>query len=323
MGRIDAAYAGRAAMDTRHLEEFLVFAEELNYTAASKRLFITRPTLVEHMNELENELGCKLITKEKNAIALTYLGNRFVKTASELLMTVSDTIQEYKSLEKNLLVVRIAASNLPWLETLLYQARKHIYDGSPQKQVEIVTTSGPYSTADALINNVNDLVVASFKDYLSENERVLPEGICKFKIKTEEIKFLMTPDNPLFKKREVMASDLDGAKVMLPPDLHDAYLRDKVVEHFASYGARIELLTKSFSDHAEYFNYDFGSMIGIVPTTLISRFGIAERVEYRAFALVDLPLKSDFYFMYCCKFAESENGKLFIDTLKSIAVKRQ
>lgn len=305
-------------MDTQHLEEFLIFAEELNYTSAAKRSFITRPTLVEHMNELENMLGCRLVTKEQGAIALTHLGKRFKKTASDLLSETNSIVEEYRNLGKNLLIVRIAASNLPWLETLLYQARKHLQEKNPLMQVEFVTTNGPYSTAEALIENANDLVVASFKNYINEDERPLPEGICSFKLKTEEIKLLMTLDNPLFEKKKISMSDLDGFKVMLPPDLFEAYRRDKVAERFAAHGVHLEFQTENFSDHAEYFNYDFESMIGIVPTTLIPRFGIAERAEYRTFTLSDFTLQSDFYLMYREDFVASENGKRFIDELKNI-----
>lgn len=50
-------------MNTRYLKEFLVIAEELNFSAAAKRLYTTRPTLSEHLAELEDELGCKLVER--------------------------------------------------------------------------------------------------------------------------------------------------------------------------------------------------------------------------------------------------------------------
>ena len=51
------------AVNTRYLEEFLVIAEELNFSAAAKRLYTTRPTLSEHLAVLEDELGCKLVER--------------------------------------------------------------------------------------------------------------------------------------------------------------------------------------------------------------------------------------------------------------------
>ena len=37
-----------APMDLRQLREYLVFAEELNYSLAAKRLFVSRPALAAH-----------------------------------------------------------------------------------------------------------------------------------------------------------------------------------------------------------------------------------------------------------------------------------
>ena len=38
-----------APMDLRQLREYLVFAEELNYSLAAKRLFVSRPALAAHL----------------------------------------------------------------------------------------------------------------------------------------------------------------------------------------------------------------------------------------------------------------------------------
>ena len=72
-------------LNTRYLKEFLTFSREMNFYAAAKQLFITRPTLNEHIAELESELGCALVEKSKGKAALTPAGKRFVKTAETFL----------------------------------------------------------------------------------------------------------------------------------------------------------------------------------------------------------------------------------------------
>ena len=134
---------------------------------------------------------------------------------------------------------------------------------------------------------------------------MLAEGMQGFKVRTEEIKLLMTRGNPLFEASSINAADLDGATIMLPPDIYHGYLRDGVADRFAACGARIALQTMSFADHFEYFSYDFQEMFGIVPTTLVPRFGIDAREECRAFSLDDLPLETDFYAVYTDGFAAS------------------
>lgn len=307
-------------MDTRYVKEFLVFATELNYSTAAKQLFITRPTLSEHIRELEDELGCELVGKRQGKAALTPAGRRFVQTGAKLVETVQDIVAEYQGLADNLLTVTVAQTNLPWLETLLYKARHAVQESHPNKRIDIVTANGPHSTVDALLEQANDIVVAGCKSYTTEKaHRVLPAGIQGFKLCTETINLLMTQDNPLFEKPSIRAADLDGATIMLPPDIYQGYLRDGVVERFKEAGGRVTLRTMSFSDHFEYFSYDFQGLFGVVPTTLIPRFGIEEREECRAFSLDDLSLQTDFYAAYTDEFAESENGRLFVDAMKRIA----
>ncbi|MEG0270974.1 MAG: LysR family transcriptional regulator, partial [Clostridia bacterium] len=109
-------------MDTRYIREFLVFATELNYSTAAKKLYITRPTLSEHIKELEDELGCELVGKHQGKAALTPAGKRFVQTGARLVDSVQDIIDEYRALSDNLLIVTIAQTNLPWLESIIYKA---------------------------------------------------------------------------------------------------------------------------------------------------------------------------------------------------------
>lgn len=308
-------------MDTRYVKEFLVFATELNYSTAAKRLFITRPTLSEHIRELEEELGCELVGKRQGKAALTPAGRRFVQTGMRLVESVQDIVEEYRSLADNLLTVTVAQTNLPWLETLLYKARHAVQERYPNKRIDIVTANGPHSTIESLREQANDIVVAGCKSYAAEQmSENLPDGVQGFKLCTETIRFLMTGDNPLFDKDAIAVSDLDGATIMLPPDIYQGYLRDSVAERFESLGARVALQTMSFADHFEYFSFDFQEMFGIVPTTLIPRFGIDEREECRAFSLSDVPFQTDFYAVYTDEFASSENGRIFIGEMQRIAL---
>lgn len=307
-------------MDTRYVEEFLVFAEDANYSAAAKRLFITRPTLTEHIRELEAELGCPLVGKSQGRVVLTPAGKRFVHSGAQLLETVRSTVGEYRNLADNLLTVTVAQTNLPWLETILYKARCAVQQRYPAKRIDIVTVNGPCSTVDALWDGTNDIVVAGAKSYVPLTERmVYPEGIQGFRLGTEEIKLLITQSSPLFGKGKICARDLDGASLMLPPDIYRGYIRDGVIERFREHGARVELQTLSFSDHFEYFTYDFQDRVGVVPTTLIPRFGIDGREECRAFSLEDLSFHTDFYALYTDEFACSENGSLLVDAMRRLA----
>ena len=309
-------------MNTRYLEEYLAFSETLNWTTTAQRLFTTRPTLVDHVRCLETELECQLVTASQGRPMLTPAGRRFIRTAEQLVETWNAARTEYRELSDNLLTVRVAASNLPWLETILYKARRSIQEKYPYKHIEIAPVHGTMASVESLGEGTSDIAVAGFKAYLEGNSRPLPEGICGFELDCERIRLLMTRDNPLFNQQELHASNLDGATFMLPPDIYRSWTRDHVVEHFAQHGARVALRTLDFSGHTEYFTYEFGDMLGIVPTTLIPRYGIDAREEYRTFDCADLPLETRFYAVCLEEFAASENGGLLFEEMRKIAAER-
>ncbi len=307
-------------MDMRHLEEFLVLSRTLNYTAAAQESHVSRPTLVEHMAELETELGCVLFAKNEGRLALTPIGRRFVATAMALVENISDVIAEYRSLQGNFLSVRIAATNLPWLESSVHRAKRVLEEMDPRKVVDVVATPGAASTVEALLDGSNDIVVTGCKNWEGRGiEAVMPSGVSGFELQTEPIMLLMTEGNPLFGKPDICAKDLDGSCILLPPDIYDGYMRDGVVDHLLDRGAKVSLRPLPFGDHFEYFSHGFDDELGVVPTTLIPRFGIDRRRECRVFELSDLKLATDFYVLYRDEFVKDETARLFVEALQDSA----
>ena len=170
-------------MNTQHLEEFLILARELNCTIAAQQAFVAGATLIEHMGELESELGCRLFARSEGRYRLTPIGRRFVRTASGMLENVKTVCDEYRDLAGNFLSVRIAATNLPWLETLVHRARKALAAENPRIVIEITPMPGASSTLEALSDDDNDIVVCGRKhwdgDVTSES---IPCGFDGFKI---------------------------------------------------------------------------------------------------------------------------------------------
>lgn len=305
------------AVNTRYLKEFLVIAEELNFSAAAKRLYTTRPTLSEHLAELEDELGCKLVERGRGKPALTPLGRRFLGTASDLLGQWDEVVGEYRDLSDNLLTVTVSATNLPWLEAPLLRARHRIVEKWPEGKIDIVTDNGPLATVDALGERKNDIVVVGCKSFSEAGHRLLTKEHPGFVLNAETTHLFMTEDNPLLGRDTICAADLDGAVLLLPPDVHQSYERDGVADRFAANGARITLKTMPFRDHAEYFAHDFGCAIGVAPDTLVPRFGLDRRPGLRLFDLDDMDFSTDFIAVFRDEFVESPHGRVLFDEMKA------
>ena len=61
-------------MKVEYLREFLALAQELNYTVAARKLFISQSTLSRHMQAMKHELGFSLLDATSHGVALTNYG---------------------------------------------------------------------------------------------------------------------------------------------------------------------------------------------------------------------------------------------------------
>jgi DNA-binding transcriptional LysR family regulator len=78
-------------IDFRHLETFLVVAEELNFSRAAKRLGIAQPPLSRQIQRLEESLGAQLFDRSPPRIRLTEAGRVFVTEARKILSQVNQS----------------------------------------------------------------------------------------------------------------------------------------------------------------------------------------------------------------------------------------
>lgn len=72
-------------MDFRQLETFVEVVKLKSFSKAAEKLFITQPTVTNHIQNLENELGTLLINRFGKKITLTDAGNLLYKYAINIL----------------------------------------------------------------------------------------------------------------------------------------------------------------------------------------------------------------------------------------------
>lgn len=71
-------------MNVQHLREFMAFQETMNISATARKLYISQPSLSNHIASLESELGVPLI-KHDRELTLTPAGRMLVNEAPKLL----------------------------------------------------------------------------------------------------------------------------------------------------------------------------------------------------------------------------------------------
>ncbi len=73
-------------MDLRHLNYFMVLAEELHFGRAAERLHISQPPLSRMIQQIESDLGVTLFERTKRSVKLTPAGNELWQDAKQMVL---------------------------------------------------------------------------------------------------------------------------------------------------------------------------------------------------------------------------------------------
>lgn len=76
--------------DLRELEYFVAAAEELNFTRAAERVFVTQSALSQKIAQMEGKLGVGLFERSPRGVALTDAGDVLLGGARDLLAAARD-----------------------------------------------------------------------------------------------------------------------------------------------------------------------------------------------------------------------------------------
>lgn len=87
-------------MDFRHLRQFVVLAETLNFRKAAEKLHMSQPPLSVSIRKLETELGVELFHRGKDGVRLTKSGEAALQNARRALFHAGEFIQSARAASK-------------------------------------------------------------------------------------------------------------------------------------------------------------------------------------------------------------------------------
>lgn len=175
-------------MDFKTLTYFITVAEELNFTKAAKKLFMSQPPLSNQIKSLEKELDTLLFIRGGRYLQLTESGKMYYRYAKEILALANKASSEVKSLGKGMTgkisigLVEGSAPNIAskWIETFIHmfpEIKFRIVDGNSDELIDKLRSG-----------LINLAVITSPCDYTLLNS---------FKVGQEKITAFMSKDNPL------------------------------------------------------------------------------------------------------------------------------
>ncbi|WP_200824759.1 alpha/beta hydrolase fold domain-containing protein [Nonomuraea solani] len=85
------------SLELRHLRAFVVVAQELNFSRAAARLFVSQSTLSRQIAALERSLGCLLLRRSTQNVALTPAGRTLLDRVPAVLDDIDDVVRATRS----------------------------------------------------------------------------------------------------------------------------------------------------------------------------------------------------------------------------------
>jgi DNA-binding transcriptional LysR family regulator len=132
-------------IDQYMLRYFLAVAETGNFSRAAKAVSVTQPTLSAGIAKLERQLGTRLFDRDRQGVALTPAGSRFLSRARRIAAEYELALQDIQHVPEPS-VLRVGVLNTiptPTIESLLARHREadsrevlELLDGTERDMVE-------------------------------------------------------------------------------------------------------------------------------------------------------------------------------------------
>ncbi|MGE5631080.1 MAG: LysR family transcriptional regulator [Caulobacteraceae bacterium] len=195
-------------MDSRDWIILKTIKEERSLSRTAERLYISQPSLTYRLNNLEKELGVKILDRHSNGVSFTYQGEYVLKYAEEMLERLALVKEKVKNMRNPVWgTLRLGVSSVyakfkiaPILKT--YRLR------FPDVEVILKTGSSTSQLPDMLQKNDVDIVIVRGDIDWPEGKHVIleePHGI----ISAYPIELNQLPDIPLIMDDTVVTTKFD------------------------------------------------------------------------------------------------------------------
>lgn len=194
-------------MELRHLKYFVMVARTLNFSEASRRLYITQGTLSQQIQQLEGEIGAQLFDRTRHSVILTEAGEELLPLAIQTIEYSEICHNRIKDL-KGALTGTLRIGTTTSFSALLTDTVRRFVKEHPGVRLTILSES-----ATEIINMLRDKeldVALAFKPAVAYEEL---ESETLFK---NSLSAVMRKDHPMASHKVLTMEDLEKHRIVLP-----------------------------------------------------------------------------------------------------------
>lgn len=247
-------------MNIQTLQEFITLSKHLKVSSAAAELFISAPTLSQHITALEKELDLTLFDR-KGGLSLTREGEEALDIAQHILMEYNLLMELSAQKEKR---GRIRIPNYVAGLGELMQAKPIFLQEHPEYSLSIDTNElqmeDPFTILKEDRSDVS--IVYLYRDSAKTVTDYAPADttFSYFYLRSFSEKYFSAPDHPLATKDVLSLEDFDGATLLTTLCPLTTILFDSC-DIFKSNNVKVNFLTRRLGRHDDIFSEDLGSYI--------------------------------------------------------------
>lgn len=186
------------------IEYFIAVAKHLNFTAAAQSLFITQPNLSKQISLLEQELGVKLIYRNKRVVQLTPAGEYLYKEAGKFFSDFQSIIDKTKEISREnrdrLSIGCIETTNIDMFFPPVIRQFTEAYP-----HIELVIERGSFKKIrEGLLDDTYDIIFTLSFDVIKI------DNLCLKNIHPRNGSLVLSKNNPLAQKENFSVNDLEN-----------------------------------------------------------------------------------------------------------------
>jgi DNA-binding transcriptional LysR family regulator len=215
--------------ELKHLRYFVVVAETRNFTAAARTLYVSQQAVSRVIQQLERELGVRLLTRTTRSVELTAAGQALLRSAKRSIATVEGALDEARQAGKNghirPLRVDPSSAGLRTPALILRRMRRN-HPEVPLHLVEDGVPRGLVALQEGRLDALFGLATTC------------PPAVAHQLIRREPVLLGMAASHPLARLDSVPVARLAEAEMLLPTDTAAVEWVDLVGRFCAQAGVR-------------------------------------------------------------------------------------
>jgi len=224
-------------MDRRRLLSFIALAEELHFERAAARSHITQSAMSQQLLHLEQQLGVKLLYRNKRRVSLTRAGSIFLEEARRIVAQIDAAVRLTREIDRGQRGQLVIGTTAPALYIVFPEIVASLNQALPNVHV-VVREMTTAEQEEAL--RAGDIHAGIVHPPLVDETLVCRE------IARIPFDLVLSTHNPLSQRPELSLSDLAEQRLILFPRRIGPRLYDGMLSMCSEAGFSPEVILEAF-----------------------------------------------------------------------------